>query len=80
LQTSECNYQSASKLTLPIVGAFTADAKHGDSGALVKIPFFVSDIPDLIILGRAAIKALRIYLVWTSFFTPVRPWEKLTVL
>jgi len=62
LQQSECNYQSASKHPLPVVGAFTAEAKHGDSGPLVKIPFLVSEVPELNLLGHDAIKALNISL------------------
>ena len=72
LQPSESNYQSASKHPLPIVGAFPAEAKHGDSGALVKIPFLVSEVLEMNLLGCDAIKALNISpdnLLYTSLMT-----------
>ena len=77
LQKSDGNYQSASKHTLPIVGAFTYEAKHVESAALIKMPFLVSEVPDLNLLGRDAIKALHISLdkfVCTSRLRPRESW------
>jgi len=47
---------------LPIIGAFTAWAKYGDVSKTYPVSFLVSEIPDLNVLGRAAIRAIRISL------------------
>ena len=62
LWKSQCKYQLASKHTLLVMAAFTPEARHGDSGTLVKMHFVVSEIPDLNLLGWDTIKALRISL------------------
>jgi len=47
---------------LPIIGAFTAEAKYGDVSKSYPVSFLVSEIPDLNLLGRDAINAMRISL------------------
>jgi len=65
LQQDQWRYHSASMHPLPIIGAFTAEAKYGDDSDDSKsypVSFLVSEIPDLNLLGRDAIRAMRISL------------------
>jgi len=62
LQQAQWRYHSASKHPLPIIRAFTAEAKSGDVSKSYLVSFLVSDIPDLNLLGRDAIKTMRISL------------------
>jgi len=62
LQQAQWRYHSASKHPLPIIGAFTAEAKYGDVSKSYPVSFLVSEIPDLNLLRRDAIKAMRISL------------------
>jgi len=62
LQQAQWRYHSASKHPLPVIGAFTAEAKYGDVSKSYPVSFLVSEIPDLNLFGRDAIKAMRISL------------------
>ena len=62
LQQAQWRYHSARKHPLPIIGAFTAEAKYGDVSKTYPVSFLVSEIPGLNVLGRAAIRAIRISL------------------
>ena len=62
LQQAQWRYHSASKHPLPIIGVFTAEVKYGDVSKSYPVSFLVSDIPDLNLLGRDAIKSMRISL------------------
>jgi len=62
LQQAQWRYHSARKHPLPIIGAFTAEAKYGDVSKSYPVSFLVSGIPDLNLLGRDAIKTMRISL------------------
>jgi len=62
LQQAQWRYHSASKHPLPIIGAFAADAKYDDVSKSYPVSFLVSEIPDLNLLGRDAIRAMRISL------------------
>ena len=62
LQQAQWRYHSARKHPLPIIGAFTAEAKYGDVSKSYPVSFLVSEIPDLNLLGRDAIKTMRISL------------------
>jgi len=62
LQQAQWRYHSASKHPLPVIGAFTAEAKYGDVSKSYPVSFLVSEIPDLNLLGRDAITAMRISL------------------
>ena len=62
LQQAQLRYHSARKHTLPIIGAFNAEAKYGDVSKSYPFSFLVSEIPDLNLLGRDAIRAMRISL------------------
>jgi len=62
LQQAQWRYHSASKHPLPFIGAFTAEAKYGDVSKSYPVSFLVSEIPDLNLLGRDAIRAMRISL------------------
>jgi len=62
LQQAQWRYHSANKHPLPIIGAFTAEAKYGDVSKSYPVSFLVSEIPDLNLLDRDAIKAMRISL------------------
>jgi len=62
LQQAQWRYHSARKHPLPIIGAFTAEAKYGDVSKSYPVSFLVSEIPDLNLLGRDAIRAIRILL------------------
>jgi len=54
LQQAQWRYHSATKHPLPIIGAFTAEAKYGDVSNSYPVSFLVSEIPDLNLLGRDA--------------------------
>jgi len=62
LQQAQWCCHSASKHPLPIFGAFTAEAKHRDVSKSYPVSFLVSEIPDLNLIGRDAIRAMRISL------------------
>jgi len=63
LQQAQWRNHSASRHPLPIIGAFTTDAKYGNvSNKSYPISFLVSEILDLHLLGRDAIRAMRISL------------------
>jgi len=62
LQQAQWRYHSASKHPLPIIGAFTTEAKYGDVNKSYPVSFLVSEIPDLNLLGRDAIKTMQISL------------------
>ena len=62
LQQAHWRYHSASKHPLPIIGTFTAEAKYGDVSKSYPVSFLVSEIPDLNLLGRDTIRAMRISL------------------
>ena len=62
LQRAQWRYHSASKHPVPIIGAFTAEVKYGDISKSYPVSFLVSDIPDSNLLGRDAIRAMRISL------------------
>jgi len=62
LQQDQWRYHSASKHPLSIIGAFTADTKYGDVSKSYPVSFLVSEIPDLNLLGRDTIRAMRISL------------------
>jgi len=51
LQQAQWRYHSASKHSLPMIGAFTAEAKYGDVSKSHPVSFLVSEIPDLSLLG-----------------------------
>ena len=53
-------YESASKHDLPILGTFTGQTQDPATGKECSIPYIVSKIPDLNLLGRNAIQALGI--------------------
>ena len=60
LENSAWRYESASKHNLPILGTLTGKAGTQDSKELQNIRFVVSDVPELNLLGRSAIKQLGI--------------------
>jgi len=62
LQQAQWRHHSASRHPLPIIGAFTTDAKFGDVNKSYPVSFLVSDILDLSLLGRGAFRAMRISL------------------
>ena len=45
-------YESASKHKLPVLGTFMAETKHPVTGKQSSIPYIVTKIPDLNLLGR----------------------------
>ena len=53
-------YESASKHNLPVLGTFMAETKHPVTGKQSSIPYIVTKIPDLNLLGRNAIQTLGI--------------------
>ena len=53
-------YESASKHDLPVLGTFMGDTKDPKTGNQSSIPFIVTKIPDLNLLGRNAIQTLGI--------------------
>ena len=53
-------YESASKHNLPVLGTFVADTKDPKTGNTCSVPYIVTKIPDLNLLGRNAIQALGI--------------------
>ena len=53
-------YESASKHNLPVLGTFVAQTKHPVTGEQSSIPYIVTKIPDLKLLGRNAIQTLGI--------------------
>ena len=53
-------YESASKHNLPVLGTFMAQTKHPVTGKQSSIPYIVTKIPDLNLLGRNAIQTLGI--------------------
>ena len=53
-------YESASKHDLPVLGTFMGDTKDPKTGKQSSIPFIVTKIPDLNLLGRNAIQTLEI--------------------
>jgi len=61
LQQAQWRYHSSSKHPLPIIGVFTAQAKYGDASKSYQVSFLVSEIPDLNLLGRDAIKAMHVF-------------------
>ena len=54
-------YESASKHNLPVLGTFMAQIKYPMTGKQSPIPYIVTKIPDLNLLGRNAIQTLGIY-------------------
>ena len=62
LQEVSARYESASKHAVPVFGKFVTKAKSLDSGEECSIPFIVSSVPSLNLLGRDAIAALKISL------------------
>ena len=54
-------YESASKHDLPVLGTFMAETKHPVTGKQSSIPYIVTKIPDLNLLGRNAIQTLGIF-------------------
>nr|KAG5689431.1 hypothetical protein BaRGS_012253 [Batillaria attramentaria] len=53
-------YESASKHDLPVLGTFKGQTKDPVTGKQSSIPYIVTKIPDLNLLGRNAIQALGI--------------------
>ena len=53
-------YESASKHNLPVLGTFMAETKDPVTGKQSSIPYIVTKIPDLNLLGRNAIQTLGI--------------------
>ena len=53
-------YESASKHNLPVLGTFIGQTKDPVSGKQSSIPYIVTKIPNLNLLGRNAIQALGI--------------------
>ena len=53
-------YESASKHDLPVLGTFMAETKHPVTGEQSSIPYIVTKIPDLNLLGRNTIQTLGI--------------------
>ena len=53
-------YESASKHNLPVLGTFMAETKHPVTGKQSSIPYIVTKIPDLNLLGCNAIQTLGI--------------------
>jgi len=53
-------YESASKHDLPVLGTFMGQTKDPTTGKQSSIPYIVTQIPDLNLLGRNAIQALGI--------------------
>ena len=53
-------YKSASKHDLPVLGTFMGQTKDPTTGKQCSIPYIVTKIPDLNLLGRNAIQALGI--------------------
>nr|KAG5696632.1 hypothetical protein BaRGS_034093 [Batillaria attramentaria] len=53
-------YESASKHDLPVLGTFMGQTKDPVTGKHSSIPYIVTKIPDLNLLGRNAIQALGI--------------------
>ena len=53
-------YESASKHDLPIIGSFMGHTTDPATGKEGKIPYIVTKVPDLNLLGRDAIKTLGI--------------------
>ena len=62
LQDVTARYESASKHAMPVLGKFVAKAKSPDSGQECNVPFIVSSVPKLNLLGRDAIAAMKISL------------------
>ncbi|KAG0722413.1 hypothetical protein GWK47_006041 [Chionoecetes opilio] len=62
LQDVTVRYESASKHTMPVLGKFMTTAKSLDSNQECIIPFIVSSVPNLNLLGRDAIAEMRISL------------------
>ena len=56
------HYESASKHNLPVLGTFMAETKHPVTGKQSSIPYIVTKIPDLSLLGLNAIQTLGISL------------------
>ena len=53
-------YESASKHDLPVLGTFQGQTKDPKTGKESSIPYIVTEIPDLNLLGRNAIQMLGI--------------------
>ena len=53
-------YESASKHDLPVLGTFIADTRDPKTGNQCSVPYIVTKVPDLNLLGRNAIQALGI--------------------
>ena len=53
-------YESASKHNLPVLGTSMAETKDLVTGQQSSIPYIVTKIPDLNLLGRNAIQTLGI--------------------
>nr|KAG5696827.1 hypothetical protein BaRGS_030951 [Batillaria attramentaria] len=53
-------YESASKHDLPVLGTFMGQTKDSITGKQSSIPYIITKIPDLNLLGRNAIQALGI--------------------
>ena len=53
-------YESASKHDLPVLGTFVADTRDPKTGNQCSVPYIVTKVPDLNLLGRNAIQALGI--------------------
>ena len=53
-------YESASKHDIPIIGSFKGHTKNPATGKESNIPYIVTKVPDLNLLGRNAIKTLEI--------------------
>ena len=62
MQQAQWRYHAASKHPLPIMGAFTADAKYGSVSKSYPVSYLVSEVPDLNLPSRDAIRAMRISL------------------
>ena len=54
------SYESASKHNLPVLGTFMAQTKNPVTGKQSSIPYIVTKIPDLNLLGRNVVQTLRI--------------------
>ena len=60
LKSSRNDYESASQHTMPVLGTFTGKVKAPGSEEQHNVQFVVSEVPDLNLLGRDAIKQMGI--------------------
>ena len=72
------SYESASKHNLPVLGSFMGLTYSPDTGEELSIPYVVTTIPDLNLLGRIAIRALGISVDKALEVKAIHPSDKKT--